>query len=207
MPAWKVFFNKVGAFYNFFASMYWDQKIAQGTKELSKTLAPCRDDATSCQSISYPLLRHALKCVDLSHFYHLIDIGAGFGRLLLYVQHVHPEKKLEGYEINKKAFLIAKELCQPKGITIKNKDIFSEFLHADLFILFNPFTGKSLARFLNQLSKGAPTTVLYINLYNDHLQALDGLTYINYQVTTIHKPLLGIDNKLVAVINISNNSS
>lgn len=125
--------------------------------------------------------------------------------MLLYVEHVCPGRTLEGYEINETAAAVANELCQLKGINVKNTDIFTESLQGDLFILFNPFSGKLLEKFLNQLVDSAPTTVLYINLYDDHVRTLNELKHVTYKVIEINKPLLGVDMKRVAVIEVLGN--
>ena len=191
--------NKVGAVYNLCLNVVLDFILAGNSSDQRKTISSKNKDHAACQSINYSLLIESLKHVDFNKDDNVIDVGSGFGRVLIYLRWKYGIRNLAGYEVNKQAVEICKKNIKYKDIKIYNKDILDEKLTNAKYILFNPFNDKVLSELLTKNIGVEGYTLIFINAYEDHVKVFRESEFRELDIKTIHTLVKGIENKKLVI--------
>ena len=195
--------HKIGALYKQLFRLYYDTKLVGFRKNLNHTAKPVKSGFTYIQSIDYVLLIESLKYFPLTSGDNVVDVGSGWGRLCLYLQRQYTGLTLTGYEVDEKAYHFSKDF---NGITFIHQDIMNNIsqLNANKIILFNPFNGEYFQKFLLALNTSQKINLIYINAYEEHIQAAKKMNHLTHQVIHLNVAYKGIDHKQILLLSNHN---
>ncbi len=195
--------NKFGVLYKFVSFSYYNIILTGELMSGNTILEPLKLGHASCQSISYPLLSEAIKMVQFKPTDTVIDVGSGFGRLLLYLDYKVKVNKLIGFEINEIAVSESRKYCGNKSIDIFLGDILNFDVRADVYFLFNPFDADTLRVFLKHIQNSTPSTkVVFINAYQEHVDVFYSFPFASVKAVEVDKAWKGINKKTIVVAEV-----
>jgi cyclopropane fatty-acyl-phospholipid synthase-like methyltransferase len=209
--------SKIGAMVKLVTNHYWDKKFGGKNNTFHCDLPAMFSWSTKVQSIDYLYLMESLKNFPIVKNDTILDLGCGKGRTLLYCNYKYNklEKKniiFYGAEINKEAYILCKEICSEKNITVENINALDDnYLLKNKFnkiLLFNPFNEVVFLKFIQSLQKNNnySGSFLYINISQKQIDILNKEN-IDFEQYLIHKPLFGIWNKVNVVVNMKENKN
>jgi len=191
--------NKIGALYNILLNSYLDIILVRNLNDHTKIFKSENKNHASCQSINYSLLIESLKYFDIKNADNVVDVGSGFGRIVLFLKWKYGISNITGYEINKTANKVSRKNCQGKGIKILDEDILDSKLTHCVYILFNPFNGLILEELLYKNKEITGFKLVFINAYEEHIAVFKKSKYKDLQIHVLHNLYKGIEGKKLVI--------